>query len=224
MKDKKYDGTRYDINGKIIYILSNRNNGFGIEYDDKENFLLYEGRYLNGKRNEYGKEYYNNGKLKFIGAYRNIKKWEGKGYDRRNKVVYKLKNGAGLVKEYNKMNFITFEGEYANGEKNGKGKEYRYNGKSNILKYEGEYLNGKRNGRGKKYNKDGELKFEGLYLYGFKLKGKLYVNNRIEYDGNFLYDKKWNGKEYDELGNVIYEIINGKFKAKEDNYNEGFKY
>ena len=40
-----------------------------------------------------------------------------------------------------------FEGEYLNGERNGKGKEYDYdNGK---LEFEGEYLNGERNGKGK---------------------------------------------------------------------------
>ena len=32
-----------------------------------------------------------------------------------------------------------------------------------------------------------------------------------------LYNKKWNGKGYDENGNVIYELINGKGKAKEYN-------
>ena len=36
---------------------------------------------------------------------------------------------------------VIFEGEYINGKKNGKAKEYNYNGK---LIYEGEYLNGKR--------------------------------------------------------------------------------
>ena len=50
-----------------------------------------------------------------------------------------------------------FEGEYLNGERNGKGKEYYY-GK---LIYEGEYLNGKWNGKGKEYDNDGKLKFEG---------------------------------------------------------------
>ena len=39
---------------------------------------------------------------------------------------------------------LEFEGEYLNGERNGKGKEY-YNGK---LEFEGKYLNGKRNGKG----------------------------------------------------------------------------
>ena len=43
---------------------------------------------------------------------------------------------------------MEFEGEYLNGEKNGKEKEYYLN---NKLQYEGEYLNGKRNGKGKEY-------------------------------------------------------------------------
>ena len=41
-----------------------------------------------------------------------------------------------------------FEGEYLNGEKNGKGKEYYHDG---DLEYEGEFLQGMRNGKGKLY-------------------------------------------------------------------------
>ena len=49
-------------------------------------------------------------------------------------VMVKLKNIVTLT--------IIFEGEYLNGKRNGKGKEYNYyNGK---LEYEGEYLNGNR--------------------------------------------------------------------------------
>ena len=47
------------------------------------------------------------------------------------------------------MGKIQFEGEYLNGEKTGKGKEYYFDG---TLKFEGEYLNGKRNGKGIEYN------------------------------------------------------------------------
>ena len=43
-------------------------------------------------------------------------------------------------------NVVIFEGEYLNGEKNGKGKEYYGD---DILKYVGEYKNGKLNGKGK---------------------------------------------------------------------------
>ena len=54
--------------------------------------------------------------------------------------------------------------------KNGKGKWYYPNG--SIL-FEGEYLNGQRNGKGKEFNKcqNGEIIFEGEFLYNFKLKG-----------------------------------------------------
>ena len=72
---------------------------------------------------------------------------------------------------------MIYEGEYLNGERNGKGKEYdndgnliferefikgkRFNGKEKEYDYrcklifEGEYLTGKRNGIGKKYFKNG---------------------------------------------------------------------
>ena len=50
---------------------------------------------------------------------------------------------------------INFEGQYLNGELNGKVKEYNYNGK---LIFEGEYLNGKRGGKGKEYYDNGSLK------------------------------------------------------------------
>ena len=52
-------------------------------------------------------------------------------------------------------NILIFEGEYLNGKRNGKGKEYYYfDGK---LKFEGEYLNGERNGKGKEYNENNIL-------------------------------------------------------------------
>ena len=40
-----------------------------------------------------------------------------------------LKNGKGHVKEYDDYGNIKFEGEYLNGKRNGKGKEYYKNGK-----------------------------------------------------------------------------------------------
>ena len=75
----------------------------GKEYDSYNDNLLYEGEYLNVKRNGKGKEY-NNGGLSFEGEYLNGKR-----------------NGKG--KEYN-FGILRFEGEYLNGERNGKGKEF----------------------------------------------------------------------------------------------------
>ena len=104
---------------------------------------MFEGEYLNGKRNGKGKEFYYNGKLMFKGEYLNGKKWNGNGYND-NSRIYSLKDGKGFVKEYGHEycyeDLLIFEGEYINGEKNGKGIEYDDFGR---LKFEGEYLNEK---------------------------------------------------------------------------------
>ena len=70
-----------------------------------------------------------------------MKKYNGKGYDKDDNIVYELKNGNCKIKEYNRYNFkLMFEGEYLNGKRNGKCKEY-VDGK---LIFEGVYLNGKK--------------------------------------------------------------------------------
>ena len=67
----------------------------------------------------------------------------------------------------NLINYRIFSGKYIIYESNGIVKEYdSYNDK---LIFEGEYLNGKRNGKGKEYNKKGKLIFEGEYLNGEKI-------------------------------------------------------
>ena len=114
----------------IIYVTK----VYGKEYDGFYDNLIFEGEYLNGKRNGKGKEYDNNGKLRFEGEYLNGKKWNGKGYDNHNNISYEIKNGNGFVKEYNYFTDTIFEGEYLNGEKNGIGKEYSY---FHQLKFEG---------------------------------------------------------------------------------------
>ena len=52
--------------------------------------------------------------------------------------------------DYN--NKLIFEGDYLNGERNGKGKEYNTKFSFDHLIYEGTYLNAKRNGKGKEYH------------------------------------------------------------------------
>ena len=46
--------------------------------------LIFKGKYKNKKRNGKGKEYYENGNLRFEGEYINDKKCKGKGYDNLN--------------------------------------------------------------------------------------------------------------------------------------------
>ena len=53
--------------------------------------LLFEGKYLNGKKHGKGKEYYN-GKLIFEGEYSNDKKY-GKGKEYDNKGILEFEGG-----------------------------------------------------------------------------------------------------------------------------------
>ena len=109
---------------------------------------------------------------------------------------------------------LIFEGEYLNGERNGKGKEYNEN---TILLFEGEYLYGKR-WKGKEYDYyRGKLIFEGEYLNEKRWngKGKEYYNNgELKFDGEYLNGDRWNGKgrEYGLFGNLIFEgeYVNGQ--------------
>ena len=230
--DGKIEGRIYEsyYNNKILikdYYLNAKKNGKGKYYYEDGN-LEFEGEYLyNHKRK--GKEYYSNGKLRFEGEYLYDKKWNGKGYDIEGNKIYELINGNGPVKEYQQgSDYLLFEGEYLNGKRNGKGKEYDDIGK---VKYEGEYLNGKRNGKGKEYKyssfiaQDEEylpkeerekrreyfgtyLIYDGEYLNGkWNGKGKkYYINGSLEYDGEYLNGKKHGkGKFYDEFGKLIYE-------------------
>ena len=210
----RWNGKGFHGLNNIVYELKN---GKGVvkEYYNYPLQLKIEVEYLNGKRNGKGKEYYYSGSLKFEGEYLNGKRWNGKCYNVLNNIYCEIKNGKGFIKKYYNNNQIRFEGEYLKGEKNGKGKEYYLS--MGRLKFEGEYLNGKRNGKGKEYNQNGKLIFEGEFKNDNRIKGKVFVNERLEFEGEYLFNKKWNGKGYDEKGNIIYELKNGNGKIKEYN-------
>jgi len=69
-----------------------------------EGKLIFEGEYLNGKRNGKGKEYYKNGNLAFEGEYLNGIRWTGKGYDCSNNITFEINNGRGILKYYGLYN------------------------------------------------------------------------------------------------------------------------
>ena len=48
-------------------------------------------------------------------------------------------------------------------------------------------------------------------------KEKKNINSKLKFEGEFLYDNKWNGKGYDEKANIIYILIKDKGKVKEYN-------
>ena len=83
-----------------------------------------------------------------------------------------LKYNKYLQKEMNisLINYKFYSRRYIIYESNGIGKEY--NGEDDRLVFEGEYLNGERKGKGKEYYSNGELKCEGEYLKKRKRKRK----------------------------------------------------
>ena len=200
----------YDTYDDLIFegnYFNGEINGYGYEYENDGKNIKFEGEYLNGIRHGKGIEYNKFGETIFKGEYLNGKKWNCKMFDDNNKLIFELKNGKGFGQEYSFDCRDNYIGEFLNGERSGKGKEYRnnypeismYNNEEEEdikykLLFEGEYLDGKRNGKGKKYYEEdkGGLKFEGEYLNG----------------------KKWNGKGYDMNGKLAYEIKNGSGYVK----------
>ena len=126
--------------------------------------------------------------------------------------VYETKR---VLKEYNSFNDkLIFKGNYLNGKKNGKGKEYN---EDDIIIFEGNYLNGKRSGKGKENDVDGTLMYKGEYLNGERNgKGKEYYwNKQLKFEGEYLNGKQWNGIGYEGKKKKLYEMKNGKGFKKE---------
>ena len=181
----------------------------GIEYNNEDR-VVYNGGFFNGKRNGNGREYNVKEVKIFEGEYLKGKKWNGKFFFK--KETYELKNGKGYIKEYiyNDFNYIIkYVGEYLNGKRNGKGKEFA---KHKKLIYEGEYLNGKRNGKGKEYDIFFNLIFDGEYYNGKKWNGKIYFRNEIY----TIKNGKGFIKQFINFKNIIFEggLQDGKKHGK----------
>ena len=87
--NKKYQNN-FEVNLEYYKAMSGRyivgeKNGKGKEYNINNNKIIFEGEYKNWKRKGKGKEYYENGKVKFEGEYLNGNKISGKGYDNNGK-------------------------------------------------------------------------------------------------------------------------------------------
>ena len=215
IENYKKEGNRIKIGGK---------NGYGQEYRLNTNIKLFEGEYINEEKNGRGREYYENGLIKFDGVYFQGKKVGGVGYDKNGRVVLIIEiNGRGIELYFNDN--IKFEGEYFNGKKwNGNGynplgikiyelsygkgyvKEFNYEGE---LVFEGEYFNGERNGKGKEY-------FNGIFKNNnFFITKKIleYKDIKLKFEGEYLNGQRnGRGREYYEEGRMQIEgeYLNGK--------------
>ena len=223
-------------------------------YRTATNELIFEGKYEKGQKIE-GKEY-KNGKIYFNGEYKNNLKYKGTILNKKGNSIFEgefnndlfwngkffhpdsykyniiqtgeIKNGYGMVKQYDYNGFLEFKGKYKDG-KRFSGTEYN-NFQKNI--FQGEYLNNLRwngcffspdekkimkitKGNGNYieiYDAYGTLIFKGEIKNGkrFNGEGKEYYkqNGQLKFEGkykNFLYFK---GILYNINGNEIY---NGLF-------------
>ena len=213
---QKY-GKEYNYNGNLIfegeYFNENIWNGKAKEY--KNNLLIFEGEYKDGKRWK-GKEYKNN-LLIYECEYKEGIRNKGKGKEYFNNILISeieyLNEYLSFVKEYYLNSKLLFEGEHLYGKK-WNGIFYDIDGNITF-----EIRNG--NGKGKIYVFSGNLVFEEEFENGVIKNGNIYCKNKLMYSGEYLNGKLWNGKgvEYDK--NIIIfegEYLNGKRHGKGKEY------
>ena len=97
---------------------------------------MKENIYLNVKKDGNGKDM-RNGKVIFEWKYKEGKIWTGKGFNTKGEIIFEINNGnSKYFIEYNDKGKKIYEGEYLNGKRNGKGKEFL----DEKCTYDGEYL------------------------------------------------------------------------------------
>ena len=215
------DGKEFDTNEKVKYsgtfkpviINIKEKENINIENyrsDDSYNLLIKEG---------YGMDYSQDGKILYKGDFK-LNVYNGKGI----KYNYNYENNA----------YIKYEGSFKNGNYNGEGTKYF--DLSKIKEYVGNFMNGVYNGMGIKYKYTGEAEYEGIFQDGYLIsgnqntdnyigqihnrmkegKGKLFIDNKLRFEGLFKNDKFIEG--------IVYNLNNKKFfegKISDDNKKEG---
>ena len=193
-------------------ILTIDNEGNGEIRGIKDDNLYFKGKFLNKKKNGFGFEY--------MTVCTNYIAPKTKGFFI-TKITFGPKFPTVQLMNYT---FLYYEGEYINGKKEGKGKEYDID---TGLEYEGNFINGKREGFGKEFGQNEKLIYEGEFKNGKREgMGKEYKNGVLIFEGEFKNDtRSRNGyrKEYDSNGNLISEGLykNGKmWSGKFTEYDE----
>ena len=136
--------------------------------------MLFEGEFKNNEYNGKGK-YYENNILKLDGIFKDNEIINGKLY-LANKTYYignfkdYKPNGKGKIFDENEK--LIYEGDFIDGEFEGKGKQI-----FDFGYYEGEFKNDDYNGKGK-YYENNILKLDGIFKDNEIIKGKLYLTNK----------------------------------------------
>ena len=201
-KNGKYygNGTLYHINGEIKYKgewINNKKSGYGV-LNFKNGNMKYKGHWKADKEDGEGIRYFLF-QDSFIENYDRCEDFFP--YDEDHVMAYN-KNFYIYDKEH-----ICYEGQWANGTKNGTGIYHYYNG---VDKYNGEWINDQKSGKGELSDRNGRLIYYGNFLENKKDGyGNLYDKNGLKYVGHFKNDKyNGYGSYYNRIENYV---INGYF-------------
>jgi len=193
-------GIKDDESNEMEYVISfsgywvnGKRDGFGIEIYENWRTPRYVGEWKDGSKNGNGIEFYSR-KEKYVGA------WENDSY-----------NGFGIY--YFTTGGKQYEGQYKDGQMNGQGCHYFYD-PIGVIFSQGLFENGKLI-NGIEYYNDGQKKYEGIFKDGNILNGIEYDDGVKVYEGEFKFDEEtseegiWHGK-----GKHIYgggEVYEGDF-------------
>lgn len=174
--------TSENYNGETINLTDAEGfkQGRWLKFNADKSVVIEEGNYVNNKKEELWKQYYNDGKIK-------------------TELTYKNNKADGYAKFYYENGKVSEEGLWQSNKWIGAYKMYFENGN---LSYEWNYTEqGKRSGIQKYYHPNGKIMIEGDWQEGKE-------NGIIkEYDdsGNLVAEKNFNGGKFDEATSKVYK-------------------
>ena len=179
-------------------LLNGLPNGKGKKFFN--NGIFFEGDFVSGKAEGYGKYIYKNGKYYIGQVLNNMKHGKGKLFDKNGNIEYEGDFINDKVEGYGKYIYEDgnyYIGQFLNNQRHGKGKYFDKNGN---IEYEGDFVNDIVEGYGKYIYEDGGYYIGQLLDNKRHGKGKLfYKNGNLQYEGEFV-----NGK-LEGYGKYIYE-------------------
>lgn len=137
--------------------IRNSYTGYVQLHDTNTLVSYYKGYVVNGKRMGEGKEYYENGHLKYDGSWKDDKY---DGYGKYYNCPEAISSGS---QTYWNSKSLVYMGNFKDGQYHGEGTEF-YNSK--VVRYQGQFKDGLYHGTGKFYDELGNVIHEGIFRNG----------------------------------------------------------
>ena len=204
--DNEEQSLMYFENQQLEYVGGFSNDEYNgedvtIYYKNIEDTIFYKGSMLNGLRQGYGTEFWEDKNIKFEGQW-NMNNKHGPSFS-----------------EYTEDGNLIFQGTYENGVKCGHGVEYYKSGK---VRYDGQFKNNHYDGNNIKiYDSAGNLDFVGECKEGELVNGfgkKYYDSGALMYEGEFVNNQfdgdlcKILAEDYETSKSFVYEGVMRKGK------------